>query len=301
MNFNLQDAIASTSKQNYHNGLYIVALPIGNLADITLRAIYTLSIAHEIYCEDTRNTANLLNFFHIKNKKLLKLTDHENQETINKITQSAQDKIICIVSDAGTPLICDPGSNLISQATSKKINVYAIVGASSVIASLCISGLDCSNFAFFGFFDKSKFQNYISQDCVNFNGNFNKFIFFDNPKSLPKSINQIANMLEDYNFKIKICLELTKLNERVLDFSKHEISQIPQNLKGELVCIIYDIVKVNKHLKQTATSFVEDICKQNAFIKNLSTKDKLEFIQKFYKNDIEEHNFSKKDLYNCFL
>ena len=141
-----------------NNILYIIATPIGNLADISIRALKILSSLDILFCEDTRITRKLLNNYDIKPKKLLIYNDQSNQEQrkliVNKI-KSSKNKI-GLVSDAGTPLISDPGYKLVKECIKNMIKITHVPGASSLTTSLVLSGLPSNNFFFGGFLEKSK-------------------------------------------------------------------------------------------------------------------------------------------------
>ena len=141
---------------NYINkGLYIVSTPIGNLEDITLRALNILKNSNIILCEDTRHTLKLLNHFKIKNK-LIPYHKFNEKKQINKIIQYLNEgKILSLVSDAGTPVISDPGNLLIKSCINNNISVFPIPGPSSVISAISVAGFD-ERFLFMDFYQKKK-------------------------------------------------------------------------------------------------------------------------------------------------
>ena len=302
-NYNIQKCFDTTKNQSYQSGIYIVSVPIGNLADITLRAIHLLSISDIIYCEDTRTTAKLLNTYSIKNKKLLKFTDHANINQIQEVLDNAKSKIICVVSDAGTPLVSDPGVNLISKARKQNIPVYSIPGASALTSAISICGAENLDFLFYGFFEKNKFKNILPEIAKNNNYNL---VFFDNPKSIKKSFEIIKSILENCSFDLTISLELTKINERVIKVNSNDTDiSILQDLKGEIVCILSN-VKPNicnniinnadktKYLKNT----INKIIQEDSFLEDLSVKSKCDFIIKYKLDKFEDKKITKKELYN---
>jgi|GEM_PF-446118 len=300
-NVGVKNSVKSLAGQSYKCGLYVVSTPIGNMGDITLRALWVLMLADEIYCENTRTTANLLMHYGVQNKKLLKFTDHATQNEIDAILTKLKTQKIAMVSEAGTPLICDPGQNLVKQARDGGINVFAINGCSAPIAALSVCGVQCENFVFCGFFDKKRFESIILQS-KNFDAFVDAFVFFDNAKSLPKSLEHISKMLGKTTFSIKICLELTKINERVycLNFG----DKLPA-LKGELVCILHNFCPAEQLLQgsnqQDPQYIIQNILSENKFMQNLSTADKIEFLQKFYKPQITQAQITKKELYEILL
>ena len=137
------------------NGLSIVATPIGNLDDINLRAINTLKECDIIICENPKHSLKLLNKLGIK-KKLISLHDYNEHIIINKIKGLLKNKNCVLISDSGSPLISDPGYNLVQYCIQNNINITSIPGPSSIISSLQLSGLPISEFVFFGFIPKSK-------------------------------------------------------------------------------------------------------------------------------------------------
>ena len=138
-------------------GLYIVSTPIGNLDDITLRALNVLKNSDIILCEDTRRSLKLLNHFSIK-KKLISYHKFNEKKKLNKIIEYLKEgKILSLISDAGTPTLSDPGLLLINACIKKKIDIFPVPGASSIVASMSISGFD-DKFIFYGFLPKTENQ-----------------------------------------------------------------------------------------------------------------------------------------------
>ena len=135
---------------NFSSGLYIVSTPIGNLDDITLRSLDVLKNSDIILCEDTRRSLKLLNHFNI-NKKLISYHKFNEKKQLNQIIQYLNEgKILSLISDAGTPILSDPGLLLIRECVAKKINIHPIPGPSSITTSLSVSGFS-DQFVFFGF------------------------------------------------------------------------------------------------------------------------------------------------------
>tara|TARA_B100001750_G_C15390643_1_gene537241 strand:+ start:224 stop:907 length:684 start_codon:yes stop_codon:yes gene_type:complete len=215
--------------------LYIVSTPIGNLQDITSRAITVLSTVEIIACEDTRVTRKLLNFYNIKNK-LITYNDFNSLKMSEKIVDILEEgQNVALVSDAGTPCISDPGYRLVNRAHLKKIEVVSIPGASSVHSALSISGLPSDAYFFQGFLPKkkgrkTKFDFLKSLEC--------SIIIFESPKRLKKTLSDIyINM---GNRVISICKEISKIYETVyLDKAKNLIEFFSEvNPKGEYVIVI---------------------------------------------------------------
>ena len=146
---------SDTIKNKFNFGLYIVSTPIGNLSDITLRAIDVLKKSEYILCEDTRTSKKLLDKYKIKSKLISnhKFNEKKNIDKIIEILKS--EKIVSVISDAGTPAISDPGKIIINECVKKKINIYPIPGASAVTSAVSISGFS-EKYFFYGFFPQKK-------------------------------------------------------------------------------------------------------------------------------------------------
>ncbi len=221
--------------------LYIVSTPIGNLDDITFRAIKTLKQVDLILAEDTRITSNLLRHYEID---IPTLSYHQQSPEGKKkeiLLKLLEGKNIALVTDAGTPGISDPGNELISYIVSNSpfVNIVPIPGPSSITAALSISGFNVSNFLFIGFWPKKKTKKLIEKiknlDCP--------VVFFESPYRIIKTLDLIAMQLGEK--EIFIGQELTKLHERTLRASASEVkSELEKEqkelgrVKGELVCIL---------------------------------------------------------------
>tara|TARA_B100000029_G_scaffold175764_1_gene173036 strand:+ start:10900 stop:11745 length:846 start_codon:yes stop_codon:yes gene_type:complete len=268
-----------------NNGLYIVSTPIGNLEDISLRAINILKNVDFIICENPKHSIKLLNKFGIK-KKLFSLHDHNEEFLIKKLEKHKDDNSIALISDAGSPLISDPGYKLVRYFIKNNIFVTAIPGPSSVITSLQLSGLSINNFIFFGFVSKN---NAHSVSVIKrFIGLNETGVFLVSGKRLKKFL---ENMLMFSNeIKIALCKELTKINETVIrgDIDKliNKIIKNELNLKGEF-CIV---ASPNNKKKQSKT--IDEVIKKQIY--KLLTKYTLtETVQIVHKLT----NISKKIIY----
>ena len=249
---------------NVINGLSIVATPIGNLDDITYRAVKILGECDIIICENPKHSLKLLNKFGIK-KKLIALHDYNEHKIINQIKVVLKNKNCVLISDAGSPLISDPGYNLVQYCIANNIRVTSVPGPSSIVSSLQLSGLPISEFTFFGFVPKSKKKiedriKTIAQEirtCVVFVSSHKLIIFLD----------CLENIIPERT--TSICKELTKVNEFVFRGTpinvKNKILEDKQNIKGEFVAVIdrqtsknQDFAKIDlysKELKKMATKF----------------------------------------------
>lgn len=216
-------------------GLYIVATPIGNLADITLRAIAVLQGAALIACEDTRVTGKLLKHLGIK-AKLQRLDDHASPQVRARIIAEACDAPVVLVSDAGTPLISDPGYRLVREARAAGVNVVTVPGACAAIAGLAISGLPSDRFLFAGFLpvkDKAR-----EEALAGLAGVAATLVFYETAPRLEKSLLTIAALWPGR--EVAVARELTKLHEEcrsgtAASLADHYAAHPP---KGEIVLLI---------------------------------------------------------------
>tara|TARA_B100000085_G_scaffold16580_1_gene14308 strand:+ start:571 stop:1260 length:690 start_codon:yes stop_codon:yes gene_type:complete len=215
--------------------LNVVSTPIGNLEDISRRAITTLTNSDIIVAEDTRHTKKLLNHYNIS-AFIISYFEHNKHQQIPKILNFLKEgKSISLVSDAGTPGISDPAYRLVRQAINENIKIQSVPGASSVLAALIPSGLPTDRFIFEGFLPPKKGRKRILDDLSKFDGTV---IFFENPKRLHRTLNDIL-----VSFGERPCVlarELTKIHEEFLrDNISNMISNIDNiSLKGEMVVLI---------------------------------------------------------------
>lgn len=226
--------------------LYIVATPIGNLDDITKRALDILKSVDFILCEDTRNTLKLLNYYNIK-KPLISYHQHSKLKKIEYILDLLkQNKNLALVSDAGTPGISDPGNELIKRVLKELgdgVKITPIPGPSALTAALSISGFNCNKFLFLGFFPRkkgrSKFFKYILESKY-------PIVVYESSHRILKTLNELKDLFiknyDGYLLEVVVCRELTKKFEsiyrgNIIEVIK-EISARKENQKGEFVIII---------------------------------------------------------------
>ena len=219
--------------------LYLVSTPIGNKLDISLRAQNVLSSVDVILCEDTKKSGIFLKDLGIKNK-LLSYHDHSNVSKINYFLKLLKEGAsLAIISDAGTPLISDPGYELVAKAIEEKIKVTSIPGPSAVISSLISSGLSTSSFVFEGYAPKKKGQ--LETFLKNLQYEMRTIILFESPKRIERLVQMIVKILGPKR-KVSLVKELTKKFERVItDEAKelHELIIKDETLKkGEMVILI---------------------------------------------------------------
>lgn len=272
----------SNNNQEIKKGLYLVSTPIGNLRDITFRAIDILKNSDFILCEDTRISKVLLNKYDI-NTKLIAYHKFNEKKNLPKILELL-DKglIISLISDAGTPCISDPGIILINKCKERNINIFPIPGPSSVISAVSISGFS-DQFFFYGFFPEKK--NLI-EDLKKLAELNISIVFFVSSKKIRK----IIPYLKDYfvNRKILICKEMTKYYEEFINTEINELNLEKLELKGELTIVISE-KKDFKKIKQTLSETDKKIITR--LINKLSVKEIVDIIS-------ENKKVSKKEIYN---
>ena len=218
---------------NLKPGLYCVSTPIGNMGDLSLRALETLKNSELILCEDTRVSKKLLDKYKIT-KKLISNHKFNEKKNIKKIMQFLmEEKIISLISDAGTPTISDPGRILIKECIKNNINIYPIPGPSAVTSAVSISGFSDKYF-FCGFLPEKKGE--INNLFVKLSKMNCSIVFFISPKKIKK----ITNILEEYfiDRDILICREMTKFYEQYIRSSIKNLSNIDFSEKGEATIVI---------------------------------------------------------------
>ena len=262
--------------KNIINGLSIVATPIGNLDDITFRAVNIIRNCDVIICENPKHSLKLLNKLGIK-KKLIALHDYNEYKVINQIDSLLKSKKCVLISDAGSPLISDPGFNLVQHCIEKNIRVTSIPGPSSIISSLQLSGMPLSEFAFFGFVPKSKKK--IEDLIKSILQEKRTCVFFVSSHKLIVFLDCLENIMPDR--AISICKELTKVNEFVFrgnsNTVKKNILQNKENIKGEFVAVIDRDTLKNQHFDDI--DLYKDELKKMA--KKFSLTDIVEIVHKF--------------------
>ena len=270
----------------FKKSLYLVSTPIGNLNDISLRAIETLKRSDYILCEDTRISKNLLEKYQIKSNLIANHKFNEKRNVVKIIKLINQGSLISLVSDAGTPGISDPGSILVNECIKNNINIIPIPGASAVISAVSISGFS-EKFFFYGFFPEK--DKILKEDLENLSKLNSSIVFFISPKKINKNIPLIKK-----NFigrKILICREMTKFYEEYKRSKVEDLEPLKSNLKGELTIVISEKIH-DKKASQTLDESDKRLVK--AMINKLSIKEITDLIIR--KNDI-----SKKIIYDYCL
>ena len=266
--------------------LYVVSTPIGNLKDITLRAIEILKQSEYILCEDTRVSKNLLEKHNIKSK-LISNHKFNEKKNINKIIQILKSKkIVSIISDAGTPGISDPGRIIVNECVKNDIDVYPIPGASAVTAALSISGFS-EKYYFYGFFPQKNKD--LKEDFKILSNLNSSIVFFVSPQKINKAIGFIKDFFSDR--KILICREISKLYEEHIRTNVNQLELFNKLPKGELTIVLSE-----KDVKKNVYKSLDESDKKNIkkMIKNLTIKDIIGLI-------IQNKNVSKKEIYNYCL
>ena len=266
--------------------LYVVSTPIGNLKDITLRAIEILKQSEYILCEDTRVSKNLLEKYNIKSK-LISNHKFNEKKNINKIIEILQSKtIVSIISDAGTPGISDPGRIIVNECIKNNIDVYPVPGASAATAAVSISGFS-EKYYFYGFFPQ---KNKDLKEDFKILSNLNcSIIFFISPQKINKAIGVIKNFFSDR--KILICREISKFYEEHIRINVTELELFDKLPKGELTVVLSE-----KDIKKNIYKNLNESDKKNIkkMIKTLSIKDITDLLS-------QNKSISKKEIYNYCL
>ena len=226
--------------KEYENGLYLVSTPLGNLKDITLRAIEVLQQSDYILCEDTRVSKSLLDKYQIKSKLISNHKFNEKKNLVKIIEYLKSGKIISLISDAGTPSISDPGLILVDECINNEIRIFPIPGPSAVTAAVSISGF-LDKFLFCGFFPDKKKQ--LSDELKKFSEIENSLVFFVSPKKINKIIPEIKN-----NFtgrKIVFCREITKMYEEFIrkNVDELELFEKIQKVSSPLLFLKKKLIK----------------------------------------------------------
>jgi len=224
-----------------NNKLYIVSTPIGNLEDITLRALKILKNVDIIACEDTRITRILLDHYNIKNKCLISFHSYNQDEKIKYIIHQLQNnKTVALVSDSGTPCISDPGYLLVKKTLQEKIPIEVIPGATGLICALVGSGLPTNGFIFLGFLPKKKGKiKKILLNCVSLN---KTIIFYESPYRIKKTLEICKDIFSTYRSHCVVARELTKKFEEYIRGTLEEVISELNNrksIKGEIITLLF--------------------------------------------------------------
>ena len=272
--------------KDYENGLYLVSTPLGNLKDITLRAIEVLKQSDYLLCEDTRVSKKLLDRYQIKSKLVSNYKFNEKKNLAKIIEDLKSGKIISLISDAGTPSISDPGSILVNECINNQIRIFPIPGPSAAATAISISGFS-DKFLFCGFLPDKKKE--LSKKLKKFSEFENSIVFFISPKKINKIIPEIKKHFAGR--KILFCREITKIYEEFIRKNVDELELFEKELKGELTIVISER-KINKNISQKLSESDKNIIK--IMIDKLSTKEITDIL-----NQVTD--VSKKEIYNYCL
>lgn len=275
--------------------LYVVPTPIGNLGDMTERAIETLRTSDFILAEDTRHTQKLLNHFDIKVRLVSYHKFNEksrSEEIINEMLE--EDKIVSLVTDAGTPCISDPGYELVKSAREAGIEVIGLAGASAATIALSIAGIDTYQFAFFGFMPRKKSELDDSMKKVKEN-HIRTFVLYESPKRIIKLVEAIKEHMP--NATLCVCKELTKLHENTfygtVDSVLEQLSNHQDVERGEYVIVGHNNDYVEKETGSVNVS-IHGILFDKLINKGYSLKEAV-------KEAVEEGLSSKNEAYQASL
>lgn len=272
--------------------LYVVATPIGNLSDITSRAIDTLKEVDYILCEDTRTSLKLLNHFDIK-QKLVSYHKFNENERVDSILSDLKNGInIAVISDAGTPCINDPGEVIVRACRNNNVPVFGIGGISACITALSISGLDTSSFTFYGFFPREKKdQNKLIEEIKS--SKVNTYIFYESPKRIIKTLEVLnANFL---NLKISVSKELTKLHEKNYYGNISDVLEMIKNDDKSSVGEYTFVIEKDSFVKEEVSCSIEAMLVDIVVKNNCTLKEAVDILNK------ENSSLSKKEIYNASL
>ncbi len=266
----------------YH--LYIVSTPIGNLEDITFRALKVLKNSDIILCEDTRRSIKLLNHFKIK-KKLISYHKFNEKKLLTKVIEHFKEgKILSLISDAGTPLLSDPGRLLVNECIDNNIKVVPVPGVSSITSALSASGFK-DQFLFYGFLPKT--ENELEKVLAHLSKYDFTQVFFITPKKINFYIKSFKKFFTGR--KILIAREITKIHETFIREHVDKLKFFKDSIKGELTVVISE--NNNKEKKYNEKKIVNKIKK---YLNKYSLKDTVDLI-------LETEKVNKKMIYNLCL
>ena len=270
---------------NLTSGLYIVSTPIGNLDDITLRALQILKNSDFILCEDTRHSLKLLNNFNIKNK-LIPYHKFNEKKSLNKIIQYLNEgKILALISDAGTPVLSDPGNMIINECIKNDLKIFTVPGPSAVSAAVSLSGFG-DKFLFYGFLPKTENELIKSLKSLDISGY--SLVFFVPAIKINFYIKHFKKFFSDRS--IFIAREMTKKYETYIRQSIEKITPFKTQLKGELTIVISKKIKK----KLLTTDYVKIEKQVIKYLKSYTVKDIVELMSK-------KEKVSKKTIYNLCI
>ena len=275
------------SQKSYDNSptLYLIPTPIGNMEDITIRAVNTLKMVDVVFCEDTRVTGQLLKYLDIS-KKLISSHNYNESENKDKLLEYLNNgSNVGLVSDRGTPIISDPGYELAKYAIEKGYNVVSLPGATALIPALTSSGISPMPFYYYGFLNS---KDSARKKELEFLKNIDAtLIFYEAPHRINKTLKDLGNILGN-NRKISISREITKKYEEIYRGTIEELIEQQNNYKGELVIV----VEGNKNKTEYKTLSIEEHI--NLYIEDgKSSMDAIKIVAK-------ERGMKKSEIYDIY-
>ncbi len=273
-------------EQTINPGLYVVSTPIGNMEDITLRALNVIKKSNIILCEDTRRSVKLLSHFKLKGKLFSYHKFNEEKVSNNIIDLIKKNKIVTLISDAGTPAISDPGIVLINKCIKENLSVYPIPGPSAVTAAISVSGFT-DQYLFYGFLPKK--LNELEKVLRNLYDLNYSIIFFISASKFNFYISHFKKYFSGRD--ILVAKEMTKIHEEFIRGKVESIKNIPENLKGELTIVLSkkkEAINIKKEINESVKIEIKKM------LKKYSHKDVVDFFTK-------REKLSKKIIYNFCL
>lgn len=271
------------SQKSYDNSptLYLIPTPIGNLEDITIRAINTLKEVEVVFCEDTRITRQLLSHFDIKKKLIASHNFNESTNDDKLLNYLKQGYNVGLVTDRGTPIISDPGFELVKVAIQNNFNVVSLPGPTAFVPALTVSGLNSHPFLFYGFLNNKSSKR--KKELEELKGEKATVIFYEAPHRIIETLNDIKTILG--NRQISISREISKKFEEVYRGLIDDIIPLMEDVKGELVIVVSGNNEVNTYDNLTIIEHV------NLYIKEgLNSKDAI-------KKVAQDRNVPKNEIY----
>jgi len=273
-------------QQTVSSGLYLVSTPIGNMQDITFRALNILKKSNIILCEDTRRSGKLLSYYEIKNKLIPYHKFNEKRTSSKIINFIKKNKVVSLISDAGTPAISDPGLILINKCIDEKLNVHPIPGPSAITSAMSVSGFN-DKYLFYGFLTKK--ENELDKVLNNLSNLDYAIVFFIPAQKINFFLTRFKNHFTGR--EILIAKEMTKMHEHLFREKIESIKFSSESMKGELTVVLSSKIKEKNYGKEINESVKVEIKKM---LKKYSHKDVVEFISK-------KENLPKKIVYNFCL
>lgn len=275
----MQELIKRIEKVKLENALYVLTTPIGNMKDITFRAIEVLKSCDRIFCEDTRVSGNLLNMYAVEHNKLSVYNDHSNEKQRKLIVDLIikENKSVVLMSDAGTPTISDPGYKLLTECQKNNVKIIPIPGCSACITAISASSISTNRFLFYGFLTNSK--NLREKELTDLMSREESVILYESPNRLLSTLETIKNI--DKDRIVCVAKELTKTFESIITNNAKDMflyySKNQDKIKGEFVVIIEKTEKTDKlDLKNVDTMLERSL-------KYMSVKDSAEFFSDIFK------------------